>query len=234
MAPSVYIAGPMTGIPAYNYPAFVEAANAWRAEGWEPSTPFDANSQVWRRHYGRDFDPYTDKCDYGDPILGEMLVEDLLVLIAADRVAFLPGWRASKGATFEHSVAVMLGKPCDEALTFCSLQPESVCAEADRIVAGTRQRDYGHPFDDFSKIGRLWAPILGLPEVTPEQVALCMAQVKVARLLNSPGHHDSMVDICGYAKTYQLVRERRSESHSVKAQLFPLPTPTPDRQETTS
>ena len=29
--PTVYIAGPMTGLPDFNYPAFHAAASAWRA-----------------------------------------------------------------------------------------------------------------------------------------------------------------------------------------------------------
>jgi hypothetical protein len=43
----------------------------------------------------------------------------------------------------------------------------------------------------------LWEPILGVP-VTPEQVALCMNQLKVARLIKTPGHRDGWVDGIGY------------------------------------
>ncbi len=86
---------------------------------------------------------------------------------------------------------------------------ESILQEAQRLVYGPRQATYGHPFDDFSRIGRVWAAVLGLPEVTPEQVALCMAGLKLCRLVGEPGHHDSIVDIAGYAGTYELVRSRR-------------------------
>jgi hypothetical protein len=41
--------------------------------------------------------------------------------------------------------------------------------------------------------------ILGKHNITPEQVALCMVAVKLSRLVETPGHYDSYVDICGYA-----------------------------------
>ena len=42
--------------------------------------------------------------------------------------------------------------------------------------------------------------------------ALYMIQVKVARLLNSPEHVDSIVDIAGYANTYNMILERMKEN----------------------
>lgn len=65
-------------------------------------------------------------------------------------------------------------------------------------AGGDRHRDYGSAIDNFTDIGRLWAVVLGLDEITPEQVALCMNQVKVARLKHSPNHRDSWVDGAGY------------------------------------
>ncbi len=82
-------------------------------------------------------------------------------------------------------------------------QNESVCAEADRLVSGDRGSSYGHPLDDFSKTAAFWSPILGV-QVTPEQVALCMIQVKQSRELNRP-KRDNMVDTCGYAKCLDMV-----------------------------
>jgi hypothetical protein len=87
---------------------------------------------------------------------------------------------------------------------------ESVAQEAHRLVHGARQADYGHPFDDFSKTGQLWAPILGLDKVTPEQVALCLIQVKVAREIHAP-KRDNRTDMAGYATTLDLVAQRREE-----------------------
>lgn len=89
----------------------------------------------------------------------------------------------------------------------------SALDEAMKLVHGKRQDEYGHPLDDFSRTASLWTEILGHP-VAPGQVALCMIAVKLSRLVNTPGHHDSIVDIAGYAETYHMVqKESRRRSH---------------------
>lgn len=50
----VYIAGPMTGLPDFNFPAFHAAAAAWRAAGWEvfnPAEEFDGDTSKPYRAY---------------------------------------------------------------------------------------------------------------------------------------------------------------------------------------
>lgn len=69
---------------------------------------------------------------------------------------------------------------------------------AEKLINGQRAKDYGDACENFQRIADLWAPILRTP-VTAEQVALCMAQVKIARLITSPGHEDSWIDLAGYA-----------------------------------
>jgi len=56
----------------------------------------------------------------------------------------------------------------------------------------------------------MWAAILGIPEVTPEQVGLCMVAVKISRQVNK-AKRDNLVDICGYAETLHLIQEKRDE-----------------------
>lgn len=107
----VYVAGKMTGLPAYNVAAFQEAAMAWMLMGHVVETPFDASSRVWERHHGRAFNPYLDTCDYGDPLLKEMFAEDVAVLLSSDAVVVLPGWEQSKGATLECRIALQFGIP---------------------------------------------------------------------------------------------------------------------------
>src|SRR5690606_916045 len=51
--------------------------------------------------------------------------------------------------------------------------------------------------ENLSRIGKLWEPIVGAP-MSPEKVALCLVQLKVSRLVHSPGHWDSWVDGAGY------------------------------------
>ena len=101
----------MTGRHAYNHEAFVAAADAWRAAGHEVETPFDANSRVWRRAHGRDFDPYNDTCEWGDPLLRTMFMEDIDTLMRSDAIVLLEGWENSRGATLELHLAERFGIP---------------------------------------------------------------------------------------------------------------------------
>jgi len=83
---------------------------------------------------------------------------------------------------------------------------KNILQEADELVSGPRNGRYGHPRDSFAQIGRVWAEILGVP-VTPEQVGLCMIAMKVCRFVHRPDKLDSLVDICGYARTIEMIRE---------------------------
>ena len=73
---------------------------------------------------------------------------------------------------------------------------ENILAEAAALICGDRQAQYGPPAENFARIAAGWEVILGVP-VAPDQVALCMAWLKIARLVNGP-HRDSYVDGAGY------------------------------------
>lgn len=88
------------------------------------------------------------------------------------------------------------------------IKPASVMQEAEHLVNGPRQRDYGHPLDDFARTAQMWGAILGTG-VTPEEVALCMIAVKISRECNRHTR-DNLIDICGYAGTLEMVRHERS------------------------
>ena len=89
---------------------------------------------------------------------------------------------------------------------------ESILGEAYHLVHQDRGDAYGHPFDDFTRVGRIWGAILGLPDVPPDKVALCLIGLKLSRESNRP-KHDNVVDIAGYAETLALVRERQETDH---------------------
>jgi hypothetical protein len=82
---------------------------------------------------------------------------------------------------------------------------KSLTDEANEIVNGARNKAYGHPSKNFKLTADLWSVILGIP-VTPEQVALCMIQLKIARELHSV-KRDNLVDAIGYILTYEKVLE---------------------------
>jgi hypothetical protein len=204
----VYIAGPMTGYTHYNVDAFLSAEAEWRAAGHDAVTPWEANDTVWRRHFGRVFDPRADVCDYGDPLLREILAADIALLATCDVMAVLPGWRRSRGVAAELTVAASMGIAVYDALTREPLPPESALEEAQRLVHGDRGAAYGHPIDDYTRTGRMWGAILGIPDIDPRVCCLMMAAVKISREVNAP-KRDNRVDLAGYAECAQMVAERQ-------------------------
>lgn len=97
----------------------------------------------------------------------------------------------------------------------------SILLQAEELIHGARNKDYGAPLDDFSKTAKMWSAVLGT-EVTAEQVALCMICVKISRLCNTPGHLDSVIDIAGYAGTYEMVRDERALRQTAVETFGPL------------
>ncbi|MCL6562572.1 MAG: DUF4406 domain-containing protein [Firmicutes bacterium] len=89
----VYIAGPMSGLPGYHYPAFDAAAMALARAGHRPVNPADTGLR-----------PGWERADYLRHSLGRLLRE-------ADGIACLPGWRRSRRARLEVRCARELGLP---------------------------------------------------------------------------------------------------------------------------
>ena len=81
----------------------------------------------------------------------------------------------------------------------------TLAADAVQAVTGPRQRDYAHPKINFQRIANLWSIILDV-DITPEQVAMCMIQVKIAREMNRHTR-DNIVDLIGYSLTLDACME---------------------------
>lgn len=90
----------------------------------------------------------------------------------------------------------------------------NILDEAKKLTTQDRQDVYGHPIDDFNKIAHMGKPILESNIDPALKHALYMIQVKIARLLNTPFHGDSVVDIAGYANTYAMVVEKLKEKET--------------------
>lgn len=71
-----------------------------------------------------------------------------------------------------------------------------ILLKADNLINGDREAHYGTPQENFQRIALGWSVLLEA-DVTPEQVALCMAWLKMARLVNGV-HEDSYVDGAAY------------------------------------
>lgn len=68
--------------------------------------------------------------------------------------------------------------------------------EARGLVGGDRKQSYGDARESFDRIAQVWSAILKTP-VTGQQVALCMAGLKLCREANQP-KRDNRVDAIGY------------------------------------
>jgi hypothetical protein len=89
----VYIAGPMTGLPDFNYPAFFRAAEQLAAVGVEPINPARAESRE------------------GASTWLDFMRLSLVDIAACDGIATLPGYAQSRGAAIEVHIADALGLP---------------------------------------------------------------------------------------------------------------------------
>lgn len=178
---SVYVCGPMTGIPDYNFPLFMKAAAQLRERGLHVENPAEndgGRTDLPRGHYMR---------------------QDILKVLAVDAVIALPGWEKSQGAVLEIAVARAIGimtleyRECECPTKFHTTlldyetmadkiakarglvllennvvadagasqiagpparEPESgadMLIEGANLIQGGRRKDYGHPLDDFTR-----------------------------------------------------------------------------------
>jgi hypothetical protein len=91
----VYLAGPMTGFPEFNYPAFHEAARRLREVGLAVINPAEnglPSDAPWEQHMRKN-------------------IADLMM---AEAVVVLPGWQNSRGARLETEIAGRLAMPVIE------------------------------------------------------------------------------------------------------------------------
>ena len=96
----LYVAGPMTGLPEFNIPAFNYAAGELRVAGYEVENPADNSGDTTN-----DYRWY--------------LRAGLTQLLRCEGVATLEGWWNSGGARWEVQTAGILGlpvRPVDEWL----------------------------------------------------------------------------------------------------------------------
>jgi hypothetical protein len=85
----LYLCGPMTGLPDFNFPAFHTAAGKLRDLGYTVVNPAEINHPEKRRE--------------------DCMRDDIRELLSCDVIVTLPGWQGSKGANLEVEVAKAIG-----------------------------------------------------------------------------------------------------------------------------
>lgn len=104
---------------------------------------------------------------------------------------------------------------------------ESILQEAQRLIHGDRNKNYGHPRENFQDIADLFSAYLG-QEITDIDVANLMILVKVARVKETGYHRDSFTDIAGYAgcveRIYEEPEPKRDLNFSINIEPRRAPT----------
>lgn len=185
MTDAIYISGPMRGLPDFNYPLFAATAKTLRHQGFHVLNPAE------------NFEGDQDR------EIPEYMRADIKMMLQASMVFMLPGWQDSEGSRLEYLIAKALGLE----ITFHGDADQTEPAEmtAARIVRnGERQAVYGHPSDDFRRTAKEWSATFG-KDVAPLDVAVGMVQLKLSRLIGTPGHRDSIIDAIGYLICYERI-----------------------------
>lgn len=95
----IYVAGPMRGIPAFNYPKFNEAESFLATVGWQVFNP----AKIGER-FG------TPEQINADPaLLAQLLKTELDVVRSCHAIFLLRGWEKSAGAKQELAEAIKAG-----------------------------------------------------------------------------------------------------------------------------
>jgi len=108
----VYLAGPMRGIPEFNFPAFHAAAKKLRGQGYDVFSPAEKDNErhgvdISKGNAAGDEDVAAKQHGFS---LRVALGEDLeWICKHAEAIALLPGWQSSKGAAAELATARALG-----------------------------------------------------------------------------------------------------------------------------
>ena len=94
----IYIAGPMTGLPELNFPAFNAAAAALRTAGSTVINPVELNANPDSSWY-------------------DCMRIDIRELVTCESICLLPNWTMSRGARLEFHIAAQLNMQILEAAT---------------------------------------------------------------------------------------------------------------------
>jgi hypothetical protein len=104
----LYLAGPMTGYPEFNHPAFHRGAAALRAAGHYVFSPAEHDVSLGIDVNSDD----APKSGIDTQMMRKVLGDDLAWITAnAEGIALLDGWEKSKGVQAEVATGVAIGIP---------------------------------------------------------------------------------------------------------------------------
>ena len=91
----------------------------------------------------------------------------------------------------------------------------TVLKQAHDVIYGEREQTYGDPGKNLRVVANFWENYLAArghwdrdsEGLTSEDVCHMMSLLKIARLTNTPSHHDSLVDLCGYTALVERINK---------------------------
>lgn len=110
MKEKLYVAGPMTGYPSFNIPAFDRMAEELRAAGYEVVSPAELDDPAIRAISMASPDGAIATLQSHGQTWGDFLARDVKLLAddGITGIVVLPGWNMSRGARLETFVARMM------------------------------------------------------------------------------------------------------------------------------
>lgn len=104
----IYLAGPMSNLPQFNFPEFYRVTTALRAAGWDVVSPAelddaDTAASALKSKDGKPQDAHRTWGDY--------LARDVKMIAndGIEGIVFLKDWQKSRGARLEASVGLLCG-----------------------------------------------------------------------------------------------------------------------------
>ncbi len=105
-----YLAGPMTGIPQFNFPAFMAATDQLRSDGYTIVSPAELDDDEDKGAALASTDGSMGSGTTTNKTWGDFLARDVkLIADECGGIIFLPGWHKSRGARLEAYVGLLCG-----------------------------------------------------------------------------------------------------------------------------
>lgn len=93
----LYLAGPVTGYPERNFPAFTHYAAALRAKGHAVTNPAELNQA-------------DQNSEFSHEVWLRCMRTDIRELVECGAIVMMPGWEKSRGAALEYEIMFRLGQ----------------------------------------------------------------------------------------------------------------------------
>lgn len=109
---NIYLAGPMRGIPEFNFPLFYKVADKLRQKGFNVFNPAERDELIHGKHMSetnKTGDVTIAEKEHGFSLRAALAADTEWICKHADAIALLPGWYRSKGATAELALSQALG-----------------------------------------------------------------------------------------------------------------------------